>query len=287
MKYSSLDSLEVGSIVGENQEQLFFRCFPSMAGETVMDRTIIVEYKNKKFRVERVIDEECSQMAIMHGSQLWCLGAFGNLYILDKGIWSDYNIELKPYRYLNKFMEINGIMYAAGKNSTLLELNNYKWRKFQGFDEDYDFYSISDSNDKSIYVAGEQGSLYKVAEDRIKVIDVPTNQDFYSIYVNKENIIHLCGSNGCFFVGFQDKWHDLSESDLRVNFHCIKFWNNKILIAAKNKIFKYEDNELKLWVELGAFSLWVTGEVLWAKGLNNIHYFDNGIWKEFIVEFDA
>jgi len=287
MKFSSLDNLEVGSIVGNSPKHMFFRCFPSMSGETIMDQTIIVEYKNDNFRIERIIDEECSRIAIMRGNQLWCLGAFGNLYILNNGIWSDYKIELKPYRYLNEFVELNGSVYSAGKNSTLLELQNYEWRSSRKFEGDYDFYAISGSSDKSIYVVGEHGCVYKIIENKAIAIDVPTNQDIYGIYINKQNIIHICGLNGCFFVGTTNEWLDLSEPNLGVSFHGMKFWNNNLLVAAKNQIIKYENNELIPWVEIEALSLWITGNILWAKGLNKIHYTDNGEWTEFVVEFEV
>ena len=115
MKISSKENLEVGSITGHKSDHLFFRCFPSPDGITTTEKTIIIEYTINKFTINRIIDEECSAVKMLQNNELWCMGTYGNLYILKDGRWIDKMIEIKPYHYLNNLWEIDKQIYSAGE----------------------------------------------------------------------------------------------------------------------------------------------------------------------------
>jgi hypothetical protein len=289
MKFSSKNNLEVGSIVGVKPDTLFFRCFPSIDGITSMEETLIVEYKDGNFSLNRIIEEECSSIKFFRNNQLWCLGTYGNIYILDQGKWHDKKIKIEPYRYLNSFWEINKQIYCAGTGRRVLKLYDFTWQTIlpESAEEDTDLFCMDASPDGTIFIVGENGSIFKYRKDKFEKLEAPTNYDIFHILVEDVDKIFICGENGCLFVGTEENWTNYSQTEMDMDFYSIINWMDKYYISAENQVLEFDGREFTASENIGSFSLWDASGKLWSLGLNEIHFFDGKSWQEFEVEFEV
>lgn len=288
MKFSSKENLEVGSITGHKSDHLFFRCFSSLDGITSTEKTIIVEYKKNKFIINHIIDEECSAIKMLQNNELWCLGTYGNLYILKDGRWINKMIEIKPYYYLNNLWEIDDQIYSAGNNRRVLKLIDFEWHTLlpASKNEEITIFCIDSSLKGTVYCVGQEGFIGRFANNKFTRIEAPTNYDINHICVENENKIIICGEKGTFFVCLHDRWTDYSQSELDVNFYNMEYCKNKLFISAEKQVLYFEKNRINKSADINSFSLWKTGNKLWSLGIKEIHCFDGKYWKEFIVEID-
>ncbi len=209
-----------------------------------------------------------------------------------KGTFDEIKIvDVEKYGELFRIRAIGESVYACGQSSQVYKLVQGQWVHMDDgilHDDAETLEDIDGTAEDDIYAVGLSGTVLHYDGRRWIPLDFPTNLHLSNVRCISKKEVYICGNNGTLFVGNQNQWQFIGETDFTANFWGMDQFNGSLYLSHSAGIMVYEGDtlsEVKVSIAKEKFSFYrihANDGRLLSVGINDILIFDGEKWEEII-----
>lgn len=196
--------------------------------------------------------------------------------------------------FLMDLRQIGERWYAVGGHHQIYREENGKWESIDSgvyipgdAGEAKILLSIDGNSEKDIYAVGFNGVVLHYDGITWKQLDSPTDYGFQRVLCVSEDEVYLCGYGNSLYRLNKDSWIALTEPDDAVVFWDMRYFQGKLYVCTKKKLFILEHNQLEEVIipvkgPLGFYRMDSDENELWTCGNECLLQFDGKNWKQFV-----
>lgn len=232
-------------------------------------------------------------------SQMFALGSHGVVMVADmSGVREEIIEETNsatnpPYRDM---CLIDNHLYVVGEGGRVQRrAGNASWSACNlGIDPTTDINAIHGLKEGDLYIAGQNGEIWKLKNGTWQRIQCPVDKSLLAIRAAENGKVYAAGEGGTLLVQQDGRFEVLGQDLTNDNISSLEWFKGKLYIAQEDALFVLQEDQKLSRVNFGLGPWWSSGHlhandgVLWSFGSKHIAWTEDGIkWNNVTPAFSA
>lgn len=284
-RISTPETLEVGTLIGKNSDNLYLRVFEKFDGEAQMRRSFVAHWDGSDFHLLRDFDFQIADLELLADGTLVVLASTGELFSYVDGAWDNLAGPLEPVGRVTQLRILPSGIFALGKG-LVYQLDGTNWTARESSYQRAMIFDMIEERDGSLLICGQRGAAARLLVDgTVTQLELPTNANLTNIHQDSSGTL-FCGAKSTLIQLLDDEVAIFTDAAGPRNFYRFCVFEGRVLLSAMSAILEFGADGLEEAWPNQSFALISIGDRLFNRALTKIEVLKEGVWEDFPVWLD-